>query len=113
MTWTETNLDPIYAVLGVDVTLTPPAGSATGLVAMDKSAGEAIERGDGAFPVLVPAARLRMAELIAAGLTRENLDEGVLVMNGKTWTIESHQPLPSPLGEDDGEVVLVLTRVTA
>lgn len=101
--------DPVYAVLGVDATLTPDGGTAIGIVAIDKSAGVALP-GDSEVETLVPAAVVRMAELAGNEVTAADTKGAALVMNGKNWTVDACRPKPSPNGEADGELYLILSE---
>ena len=39
------------------------------------------------------------------GILVSDLPEGTIVFNGATWRIKSYPPVPSPLGEADGEIM--------
>lgn len=99
---------PVYGALGVDAVLHmgSPLGDVA-LVAIDKTAGLTITQGIDVQTV-APAATLRAAELIAAGVALEDIDGKTLTLNGKNWLVASLQPSPSPNGEDDGEILLIL-----
>lgn len=62
-----------------------------------------------------PLATIMAQSLIDLGLSIDDLnlnpDECFLNMNGKSRIITSAKPLPSPAGEDDGQVVLFLELV--
>lgn len=106
MDWTSLLYGPVYSVLGVDATLTLNDTAATeiSLTAIDKTAG--VEVGSVDVQTIVPAAIVRASEL--ASISLATLEDGTLLMNGRTWTIKSHMPKPSPGGEDDGEIYLIL-----
>lgn len=57
-----------------------------------------------------PMASLRYGDILALGLTRDDLDGSILTMNEIARKISSHKPMPSPRGEADGEVYLFLTE---
>lgn len=106
-------LAPVYRLLGVAVTFTPAeTGVSYTMTMIDKSAGVVNEFGGLLSQELVPAAIVRMRELTDAGLTRDDINAAVLVMNAKTWRVETHRMKPTPGGEADGEVFLFLAEVT-
>lgn len=101
---------PVYQALGVPASLTLPGALAPVAVrAIDKTAGIAI---GGAVDVqsIVPAASVRMSDLAAGGVRLDDLDESLLGLNGLTWRVRSHMPRPSPAGQADGEVYLLLSE---
>lgn len=104
--------DPIYSVIGVDAVLTLPTGELIELVVLDKTAG--IDTGDGVnAPTIVPAAVVRMVELVSTnGIALKRLSDknAKISFNGFTWRIESYRLRPSPKGENDGEVYLLLSQ---
>lgn len=115
MDWTAILLDPNYAAFGVDATLTIAPGTTDqaehSLTVIDKTSGVPVT-GAAGFEVetITPAAVVRMAELTAASVARTALDRGTIEFNGKTWAITSHILRPSPGGEADGEVMLLLAE---
>ncbi len=79
------------------------------LTVVDKTIG--IEVGDSRdlqVQTIKPAAVLRAADFFGKGLARADLNGSRLTLNGKCWTIESHFMQPSPGGEADGEIMLLL-----
>lgn len=107
MDWTSLLYGPVYSVIGVTATLTLNDTAATeiSLTAIDKTSGVEIG-GNVEVQTIVPAAIVRASEL--ASISLATLEDGTLVMNSKTWTIKSHMLKPSPKGEGDGEVFLIL-----
>ncbi len=102
---------PIYAALGVPAQLTLVEGEPPLLVtAIDKTAGVEVAT-SGAFDVLTikPAAAVRMRELATLGISLDALDESLLLLNGRLWRVRSHMLKPSPRGELEGEVLLILS----
>lgn len=103
--------DAIYTALGVEAELTPvgtgiPVDTIT---VIDKTAG--VETGDGVTVSSVkPAAAVRYYELTAAGVARDQLNGSTISFNGGTWQIRSSLPKPSPVGETEGELYLILTE---
>lgn len=108
--WQGMLYDRNYEILGTSAALTPGSGGAAKTVtAIDKTSG--LEVNDASQPGLLtvkPAAMIRMSDLTANGLTRDDLDDGTIVLDGKTWRIKSHLLKPGPEGELRGEVVLFL-----
>lgn len=112
--------DPAYELFGVAAELTPPGWTAgADLTVLDKSAGVVVSGGDGAaaagyeIDAVRPAAIVRAVELSASGIVAgDDLDGAALTMNGRTWRIEAHMPKPSPLGEGDGEILMILVEDT-
>lgn len=104
--------DPIYSVLGVSADLQPGSGEVetVGITVIDKTQGALVTESRIGVQSIKPAARVRAAEIISNGLTAANLAGGTIQFNSKTWRIESVQPQPSPKGEADGEILLVLTE---
>ncbi len=104
-------LDPIYTAFGVPATIIPLATGAAPVTvtAIDKTGG--VEVGNAAMTevsTIRPAAIVRFAELATASLDRTDLRRAALTMNGKNWRIESSTPKPTPNGESDGELMLLL-----
>jgi hypothetical protein len=108
-------LGPAYRLQGVPVTLTVgatiyPAPDAPPLRMLDKTAGLSLP-GVPQVETIEPAAVARVADIIALGLTLSQLDQTSLNMNEKDWLISSFKPMPSPKGENDGEVYLYLQAI--
>jgi hypothetical protein len=100
--------DPVYNVLAVDAVLYMgfPLGNVH-VAAIDKTAGLTLNQMVDVQTVL-PAATVRAAELVELGITLADLDGKVVTLNGKDWRIASLHANPSPNGEEDGEVYLIL-----
>jgi len=100
--------EPIYTLQGVTVLLTLGNGAEyDSLTALDKTTG--VEVGDHAeVPTIQPAAAFRIKELIDRGLILEDLLGATLEMNEWLWTVRNYKLKPSPNGQDDGEVFLIL-----
>lgn len=105
--WAD-HYDNLHDTIGVEATLTPiTSGEAFTITVIDKSAGAEVSEGVSVYTVR-PAADVRRKELDDNALTREDLNGATLVMNGRTYKVETHQLRPSPVGESPGEVRLVL-----
>jgi hypothetical protein len=104
---------PIYGFHGVDALITTPAGNVSVLV-LDRTAGSSEKLGHGMIvETVTPMCRVRMPEL-AGGLAALNatitaLDMASVIFSNRSWRIRSYEPKPSPNGEDDGELELILT----
>lgn len=57
-----------------------------------------------------PMASILYADLLALGLTRDDLDGSNININGVEREISSHKPMSSPQGILDGEIYLFLTE---
>lgn len=100
--------DPIFATLGVPAVLTMPdtTGEALDLIVIDKTAGTNV--GTVEMPTVLPAAAVRAIDL--AGIDLEDVENATLALNGRTWRVKSYRLAPSPKGEADGQVYLVLSE---
>ena len=110
--WQGDHYDPIYATLGVPATLTSAGGQSGDLTAIDKTIGIPIPDGRTQIETVRPVARVRARELIDAGVDVSDLPEGEITLNGQTWRIKSYRPMPSPTGEREGEIMLILLLET-
>lgn len=102
----------LYGALGVPATISEEGtdGFEVDVTVIDKTSG--IEVGDDVgVSTIKPVAAIRMTEVTAKGLSRERLNEASITFNDGTWTIESNQPKPSPAGEAQGELYLILSAV--
>lgn len=100
---------PIYDVLGVPATLTLPGtdGDVIELTALDKTAGVTVGNSIEVQSV-EPAAIVRRSEMSEVVLS--TLRGATITLNDKTWEVRGHMLKPSPKGEADGEVYLLLTE---
>lgn len=114
--WSAIHYDPIYAMLGdADAVITPKStGISATIVAIEKTVGETISLGEDQLSLqgVKAAAAVRMSELNGMSLTRDDLRDGKLLVNGKTWRIHSTKPAPGPGGERAGELFLYLLELT-
>lgn len=101
-------LNPIYDALGVEIELACLFGAKYKLTAIDKTSG--IEVGSSSVDVgtIRPALAIRASELNDLGLRPHDLEEAIVSMNGKEWTIKTTLIRPSPNGELDGEIYAIL-----
>jgi hypothetical protein len=114
MTWTETLLNPIYDSFGVTAEIVLSGGSTVyELIAIDKTSGVDVALQGVDSTSIHPAIVCRMAELLELDLTPADLRSAEVTINGGSWNVIAYYPKPSPLGESDGELYLMLTQVTA
>jgi hypothetical protein len=101
----------IYSVFGVPAQLTAGSGPAATVTVNDLTKG--VDIPDPANPgvkTIRPVARVRRSDLDAADVDTGDLDGATLVLNGITWTVSAWGPRPSPNGENDGEIEMILTE---
>ncbi len=105
---------PVHAVLRVPVTLTLAGTSAeVETYALDKTTGVELAMGGGPdVQTVKPAAVMRAADLTDLEIAFEDLPDATLEMTGSTWRVQSYVVRPSPNGESDGEVYLILQKTT-
>ena len=106
--WQASMYDPVYSVLGVAATVASAGGQSATVTAVDKTAGILIPDARTQIDTIRPVALVRTRELETAGILVTDLPEGTIALNGGTWRIKSYQPRPSPMGELDGEIMLIL-----
>jgi hypothetical protein len=108
----DDHYDALYAQFGQAATLFMD-GFEVSVTAIAKIAGASIDPPGTAVEVqtIRPAADVRMSELAGNGIERADLKGGTIEVAGATWRIETTLPRPSPEGEANGEVRLVLIEV--
>lgn len=111
LNYTELNLAPIYTLMGVTTQFVLNDDTIIELVALDKTFGvPTIDSGNPHVDTATirPCCIIRMADLIDLSLTPTDLMEAVLDMNGTSWIVKSYFPKPSPGGQNDGELYIIL-----
>jgi len=110
--------DPIYERLGVAAVieiagLTAPVD----VTVIDKSRSHELFTAVGrdlaqrpAVRGLRAAATVRVPELTARGVSREDLRDALITFNEQTWVIKVTDSRPAPTGEAAGELLLLLTE---
>lgn len=108
-----------YRIIGVNATLTIagiiyPQSGQPAFRAIDMTTG--VDLGAPiAIETTLPMASILSQSLIDMGLTiddiNDNTDECVLNMNGVDRKVTSAKLMPSPAGEDDGEIYLFLEAI--
>lgn len=114
MTRWDDHYDALYDTEGAAATLTLVGFSdAISVTAIPKIAGASIDPPGTPIEILTirPAADVRMSELTDNGLSRSALKGGAITVAGATWRIENTLPRPSPEGEANGEVRMILIEV--
>lgn len=100
---------PVHDEFGVAGVITPLTSASTATVTMiEETIGVEIEGHGAAVSTVRPTARVRAAALAAASLANTDLDGASLLLNGRTYRVDSYEPRPTPNGEGQGEVRLFL-----
>jgi hypothetical protein len=100
---------PLYDTFGADALVRCPDGRSMILRVIDRTSGVEVTEGSGIdVKTIRPAAVLRMRELNDLGLSRDDLEDAALDLNGKLWRVKATMPKPAPTGEADGELYLFL-----
>lgn len=102
---------PMHTVFGEEAILTIACGSPpVTLSAIDETAGVEVLEGP-SISTIRPAATVRSTELAEKGIVVSDLPGSALTLNGKDWTVVSHHYLPTPKGEVQAQVRLMLEQV--
>jgi len=104
---------PVYRALGVDMEfiLPPPGNEVYVILGLDKTAGVDVQtEGDIGVQTVRPAAVLRMADLASVDLAPDDLMDALVNISGGSWKVRSYYPKPSPSGQDDGELWVILVE---
>lgn len=108
LNYTAVNLGPIYTLMGVAAQFALASEDIIELTVLDKTGGIQIEEQGMSIGTIRPACICRMADLTDLSLGPEDLMDAVLEMNALSWKVKSYYPKPSPNGERDGELYLIL-----
>jgi hypothetical protein len=106
--------DPIYAGIGVPAVFTVAGtdGAEVAITVIDNTRPMQLPAGTGVEVRSVgPGAFVRIPELQANGIARDDWQDAVLAFNGRTWQVRSYELRGSPNGEDFGEVRFLLKSV--
>lgn len=98
---------PVHTVLGETARLTVKNGFPQDLSALDETSGVEVLEGP-SISTIRPAATVRTSELAEKGIAVADLQDAALTLNGKDWTVVSHHYLPTPKGEVQAQIRLVL-----
>ncbi len=106
--WKDLLFGPLYASdMCVDGVLASAGGQTVSLRVRDFTSGVAIpDRSQ--VETVRPVARVRATDLSDNGVTVADLTDGNVTFSGATWRIKATRMVPSPAGEADGEVMLIL-----
>ena len=100
---------PLYQLFGVEAVIRCLYGDAFSINVIDRTSGVEVTEGSGIdVKTIRPAAVVRMRELTELGLSRDDLEDAALDLNGKLWRVKATMPKPAPTGEADGELYLFL-----
>jgi hypothetical protein len=95
--------DPVYSLLGVPATL-----NGIDLTVIDDTRPKSGVSSNVEVHSVGPGAFVRIPELTAKGIARDDYVDAVLTFNGRTWIVRSYELRGSPNGEDLGEVRFLL-----
>lgn len=101
---------PLSRIFGDTVSLVPNTGGLPlPITGVDLTRGiEIVSPSDITVATIRPAVSIRMADLLALGLTLDHVDGGTVVVHGKVWDIKTHVKKAGAQGEGSGEVYLIL-----
>lgn len=102
--------DPIYQMLGVDVTLTTVDDAEISLTVLNLTKPNSFSGFGVDFQTFQPSVKIRMAELSDLS-PQDDILGGELAMDGETWTVKSYEYNASPNGNSDGELRLLLSKL--
>jgi hypothetical protein len=102
--------DPVYAEIGVAATFASGALQAA-LTVIDDTRPKVLPAGSLEVKSVGPGAFVRIPELQANGISRDDWQDASLSFNGRSWQIRSWELRGSPNGEDLGEVRFLLKAV--
>jgi hypothetical protein len=102
-------LAPVYSTWGVPATITPLQGLPFNVSVIDRTSGVEVG-GNIDVATIQPAAMVRVSEIESLHVPRAGLRRASIEMNGKSWRIENAMPRPTPGGESDGELMLLLIQ---
>jgi hypothetical protein len=116
LTWTA-HLRRIYEdpMIGTsaELTLAGEGEEPVALACIDKTQGVEVWLQGAQTSTVRPAVVTLMDELNELELEPADLENARIEVNGGAWIVKSYYLRPSPLGQDDGEIYLVLTAADA
>jgi hypothetical protein len=101
---------PAYATFGV-IDKLDIAGNKRDIRARDLTSGFVVP-GSVDIETEMPMASVRSVDFEALGIPISLLDGSSLLLNDVLWNIASHRNMPSPNGDRDGEIYLILEAAT-
>ena len=109
MDYTQLLYAPLYDTFGADAVIRCLYSDAFPIRAIDCTSGIEVTEGSGIdVKTIRPAAIVRMRELAERGLSRDDLEDAAIELNGKLWRVKACMPKPGPSGEANGELYLFL-----
>ena len=99
--------DPVYREIGVPATFIAGEIEAS-ITVIDDTRPKSLPAGSAEVRSVGPGAFVRIPELVAAGITRDDWMDASLTFNGRDWIVRSYELRGSPAGEDQGEVRFLL-----
>ncbi len=98
---------PQYATWGVPATLTVN-GTDFAIQAIDQTVGVVLPGALAEIETVRPVASILAGDLADLAIGPDDVDGGTIALNAKTWRINTHRMMPTPAGEADGEIWLLL-----
>ena len=109
MDYTQLLYAPLYNTFGADAVIRCLYSDAFPIRAIDCTSGIEVTESSGIdVKTIRPAAIIRMRELAERGLSRDDLEDAAIELNGKLWRVKACMPKPGPSGEANGELYLFL-----
>ena len=109
MDYTQLLYEPLYDTFGADAVIRCLYADTFPIRAIDCTSGIEVTEGSGIdVKTIRPASIIRMRELAERGLSRDDLEDAAIELNGKLWRVKATMPKPAPTGEADGELYLFL-----
>ena len=109
MDYTQLLYAPLYDTFGSDAVIRCLYSDAFPIRAIDCTSGIEVTEGSGIdVKTIRPAAIIRMRELAERGLSRDDLEDAAIELNGKLWRVKASMPKPGPSGEANGELYIFL-----
>ena len=102
--------DPVYAEIGVEAQFVNGEFEVA-LTVIDDTRPKSLMAGSAEVRDVGPGAFVRIPELTANGIAREDYMHAMLTFNGRAWTVRSYELRGSPNGEDLGEVRFLLKAI--
>lgn len=114
MSYVDELYRPIYddPAFGTDISFTLTDLSEFPLRGLDKTVGVEVAGSTLEIGTVRPACVILMVDLVAEGFSPEDLMNAIVSFNGGQWRVVNYFAKPSPLGDLDGELYLILSAIT-
>lgn len=100
---------PHYASLySTSVVVSCVYGGRFELRGIDKTGGVEVALSQTEIPTIQPAVTVMVADMIEVGLNPDDLIDALITVNGSSWKVLTYMRKPSPHGETDGELYIIL-----